>query len=162
MTWSLLLALAVSARTVHQADSGVLPHCSNRTINEVVRRSGCTLGDDRCWNRSKGFCTDFVEQRLLAATPSPRLELRSIALDELQPGDVAVFAGRAHYAIVERVTRDPNGRPVSIDLAEFNNGRCWVDKDAMVTDTYGVLGRRTSVPVDAADGGFMRARPAIR
>lgn len=159
---ALLLSLAVTEAGGHQANAGVLPHCANRAIHEVARRAGCALGDDRCWLRGGGFCTDYVERRVLALTGAARVELASVPVEELAPGDVAVFAGRAHYAMVERVLRGPDGRPMAMDLAEFNFGSCWVDEALMVTDAYGVLGRRRGVPVGLADGGFLRARPLPR
>jgi len=152
--WRLALALATLAAGGHESNAGNLPVCANRVIGEVVKRAGCTLGDARCWARSGGFCNDWVEQRLgkgRAAGAAP------IAPDEVRKGDVAVFASRAHYAHVDGVVRDAAGRPVAVDLSEYNFGTCWVDAESMVTEKYKVVNRRRSVPLSDVDGGFLRA-----
>jgi hypothetical protein len=125
----------------------------------VVKRSGCTLGDVRCWYRSGGFCTDYVAQRL-----GKERAARAAPIDRatVKKGDVAVFASRAHMALVEAVVRDGQGRPVAVDLAEFNFGTCWVDPESMVTDRYKLLSRRRGVPLGDVDGGFRRVGPGAR
>jgi hypothetical protein len=137
-----------------------LPVCSNRTIHEVAKRAGCALGDLRCWASSHGYCNDWVERRLLEGAPAGRLELVPVTAAEVRRGDVALYAARGHYAFVERVVTDRSGRPVAVDLSEYNYGTCWVDTDLLVTDQYGTLHRRLGVPLGAVDGGFLRARPA--
>ena len=146
----------------HGADAGVLPHCPNRLINEAVKRAGCTVGDTRCWTRSGGFCTDWVEKRVAAVAKRPAKELRlvPVASEQVAKGDLAVFASRAHTAFVERVVKDRQGRAVAVDLSEYNFGSCWVDPGAMATEKYGVLGRRLAVPIAEVDGGFQRPVPA--
>jgi hypothetical protein len=101
-----------------------------------------------------------VEARIAAARPGQKLQLAGIPPEELRPGDVAVFASRAHYAYVEAVGRDQGGQVVSVDLSEFNFGTCWVDKEILVTDQFKLLGRRRGVAVRGVDGGFLRALPA--
>lgn len=155
-TSALLLALVAGA------GDGRRPHCPNRVVNEVVRRAGCTVGDLRCWYRSGGFCYDWVERRVLESLPGKADGTTAVAAGEVAPGDVAVFVASAHYAYVERVVRDAAGRPVAVDLSEYNFGSCWVDEDAMVTETYGVPRRRAGVPLSAVDGGFLRPRRAAR
>jgi hypothetical protein len=162
MTWQLLVALAVSASDGHGLDAGALPVCSNRVINQVVKRAGCTVGDTRCWYRSGGFCTDYVERKVAADRPGRALSLGKIGLEEVDKGDVAVFVSRAHYAYVEGVLRDKAGRVVAVDVSEYNFGTCWVDKEAMVTEKYKAVNRRSRVAVTEVDGGFMRPRPAVR
>lgn len=159
ITWGMILAAALAAESGRGVGVLDLPHCSNRVVNEVVRRAGCTLGDMACWSRSGGYCTDYVERRLLAAAQVPRLELVPVPAEQVRAGDVAVFTARAHYALVERAVRDASGRIISVDVAEHNFGTCWVDRDLMITDHYKTLGRRRAIPVTAADGGFLRARP---
>lgn len=153
-----LLALALAAGEGHESNAGSLPVCGNGVINQVVKRVGCTLGDSRCWLRSGGFCGDYVEARIAAARPGAKLQTAPIRPDEVTRGDVAVFASRAHYAYVEAVVRDKGGRPVAVDLSEFNFGTCWVDKGLMVTDQFKILGRRIGVAVRDVDGGFLRPR----
>jgi hypothetical protein len=155
-----MMALALAVGEGHQANAGDLPICSNGVINRVVKRAGCTLGDTRCWSRGGGFCGDFVEARIAAARPGARLRLASVGAAEVQPGDVAVFSERAHYALVEAVVRDQAGRAVAVDLTEYNYGTCWVDQGLMVTDRYKLQGRRAAVALRDVDGGFLRAIPA--
>lgn len=156
---AVMLSLALATGEGHQANAGDLPVCSNAVINRVVKRTGCTLGDTRCWNRSGGFCGDYVEARIAAARPGAKLRLESVKPEELKAGDVAVFASRAHYALVEAVVRDGKGRAVAVDLTEYNFGTCWVDQGLMVTDRYKLQGRRAAVPLGHVDGGFLRAVP---
>lgn len=159
---SILVALVVSQAGGHMEDASALPVCSNRVINAVVKRAGCTVGDARCWNRSRGFCMDWVERRLGAARlpdPSTAAPLRP---EDVRPGDVAVFLARAHYAHVDRVVKDGRGRAVAVDLSEFNFGTCWVDEESMVTDTYGLRTRRAAIPLRDVDGGFLRPGPPRR
>ena len=145
------------------ARAGDLSLCSNRTIREVVRRAGCTLADDRCWRTAGGFCTDWVERRIRARRPAgDRVRLASVAPSDVATGDVAVFLDPAHYAWVERVRRDAKGRPVAVDLSEYNRGRCWVEKDLMVTDRFKALDRRPAVPLSSVDGGFLRPQRVDR
>ena len=153
------LAVTVLATLAAQRpDPVTLPVCSNRVINEVVKRSGCLLGDRRCWSRAGGFCMDYVEKRV--GPPPKGQQLRRLEAAEVRPGDVAVFTVRAHYAYVEKVSRGGDGRPTAVDLAEYNHGSCWVDPDAGVTDRYLLLSRRAGVAVDQVDGGFLGLRPA--
>jgi hypothetical protein len=160
LVWAVLLA---SAGSGHALNAGALPVCSNRVINDVVKRAGCTVGDRRCWNRSGGFCGDYVEERIRASPSGKAMgRLENIRLEEVREGDVAVFLSRAHYAYVERVSRDGAGRPVAVDLSEYNFGTCWVDRDVMVTDRYKIVSRRAGVPLREVDGGFLRALPAVR
>lgn len=158
----LVAALSLSSVPGQRASAGDLPVCANRVINEVVRRSGCTVGDARCWTRSGGFCTDFVEKAVRAGRREQALELSPVRPETVQRGDVAVFASRVHYALVEKVIRDRSGAPVAVDLTEYNFGTCWVDEQLMVTDQYKVLNRRTGVPLGSVDGGFLRAGTAGR
>lgn len=154
-------ALAVAAGG-HGLGADSLPPCANRVINEVVKRAGCTVGDTRCWTRSGGFCTDWVEKRAAAVTKRAAKELRLVPVtpEQVAKGDLAVFAARAHTAFVERVVKDRQGRAVAVDLSEYNFGSCWVDPAAMATEKYGVVGRRLGVPVGEVDGGFQRPVPA--
>lgn len=159
----LLLELAVAATSSgHESNAGDLPVCGNRVIVSVVKRAGCTLGDARCWLRRGGFCTDHVETMLSIRPSKLGASLTPVVPAEVQRGDVAVFASRAHYAFVEKVTLDRHGRPVAVDLSELNFGTCWVDRTLMITDQYGLVGRRVGVPLGDVDGGFLRARRAAR
>lgn len=156
---ALLLAAALTAGLGGRHDNaGILPACSNRTMDAVARRAGCALGATRCWATRGGFCGDHVQRKLArdgAATP---LQLAGVPAEAVRAGDVAIFAARAHMAYVERVVRDRSGRPISVDVSEYNFGTCWIDEGLMVTDRYGVESRRRAVPIAQVDGGFMRAR----
>jgi hypothetical protein len=155
-----LVCLALTAALPALAEE--LPPCTNAVIQKVVRRVGCTLGDERCWVRAGGFCTDYVQQRILAGSRGQPAELVEVAPADVRAGDVAVFVELPHYAFVERVGRDAEGRPVAVDLSEYNFGTCWVDDELMLTDRFKLLNRRAGVPVHAVDGGFRRARPVVR
>jgi hypothetical protein len=155
-----LAALAVARAPDSPAAS--LPVCGNGTIRQVVKRTGCTLGDRRCWVSSGGYCTDWVERMVRAQEPARIVELGAVAADDVRKGDLAMFVARSHYAYVERVVTGKDGRPVAVDLSEYNFGTCWVDEDFLVTDQYRSLHRRSGVPLREVDGGFLRARPAGR
>ncbi len=157
--WTLALTLATAASGGHARSAGDLPVCSNRVVNQVVKRVGCTVGDTRCWLRSGGFCTDYVERRLGKGRAAQATRIQP---DEVRVGDLAVFASRAHMALVEAVIRDGRGRPVAVDVAESNYGTCWVDGDALVTEKYGLVNRRRSVALRDVDGGFSRPPPGTR
>jgi hypothetical protein len=156
-----LAALAALAALGSSARAEDLPFCTNRTAREVARRAGCTLADEQCWLSAGGFCTDWIEKRI-REREKRTVRLVSVAPQEVAEGDVAVFVDRSHYAWVERVRRDAKGRPVAVDLSEYNFGTCWVDDDLLVTDRYGILHRRAAVPLAAVDGGFLRPRLAVR
>ncbi len=154
-----LMALVASANGGHDLTAGALPVCSNRVINGVVKRVGCTLGDTKCWIRSGGFCMDYIAKKLGARRTARTARLEGVKPEEVARGDVAMFSARAHYAYVERVVRDEHGAAVAVDLSEYNFGTCWVDEGAMVTEKYGLVNRRASVPLRDVDGGFLRPRP---
>jgi hypothetical protein len=155
-----LAALVVGGPT--QSSWAGLPVCGNRTILEAVKRTGCALGDRRCWLRAGGYCTDHVERRIRSAERAKMVEVASVAPADVRKGDVAFFLARAHYAYVERVVTDGKGTPVAVDLSEFNFGSCWVDEELGVTDRYKIPGRRARVPLRDVDGGFLRPRPVSR
>lgn len=159
ISWPAALALAASAAGGHAWNAGNLPVCANRVINQVVKRVGCTVGDTRCWTRSGGFCTDYVEKRLGKGRAA---QATRVGPDEVEKGDVAIFASRAHVALVEGVIKDGRGRAVAVDVAELNYGTCWVDADALVTEKYGVVSRRRGVALLDVDGGFLRPPPGTR
>ena len=157
MTRSQFLAtlLLLLASSLAYADD--LPDCSNRVVNTVMKRSGCTVGDPKCWFANGGFCMDYVQKRTGARKSFQPGQWRQVAPAMIRKGDVAqFFMPRAHLAFVEKVNRDKEGRPRSIDVAEFNYGTCWVDRDTMVTDTYKVVTRRSGIPISRVDGGFLR------
>jgi hypothetical protein len=154
----LVILAALLGNSDSHTNAGTLPVCSNRVINEVVKRTGCTLGDARCWLRSGGFCTDYVEKKVAGGRPQANAQMVQVKPEEIRRGDVAVFASRAHYAFIEKVVVDKAGQPIALELSEFNYGDCWVDQESMVTDKYKVVNRRAGVPVATADGGFLRAK----
>jgi hypothetical protein len=129
-----------------------LPFCSNRIINEVTKRVGCTVGDARCWLTKGGFCMDYIQKQ----QPAKSKQWQPISADKVRRGDVAQFNSRPHYAYVESVIKDKNGKPVAINVSEYNYGTCWVDEQTMVTDKYNVVNRRSGIPLGTVDGGFLR------
>lgn len=150
--WILLAVLLVVGPGMSYAFD--LPVCSNRIINEVTKRAGCTLGDSRCWLSKGGFCTDYVQKM---AQPGKAFTLNTrVRPEDVRKGDIALFVFRTHYAYVEGVVRDGNGTPVAVDVSEYNYGSCWVDQDTMVTDMYLKVNRRHAIPLGEVDGGFWR------
>ena len=134
----------------------MLPVCSNRTIAEVTTRTGCTIGDSRCWLTKGGFCTDYVESKARRGRTGKARQFKKIRLQEVKKGDIAQFNARAHVAYVEGVVTDKNGKPVAVNVSEYNYGVCWVDEETMVTDKYKVVNKRAGIPLGSVDGGFFR------
>lgn len=138
-----------------QADD--LTYCSNRTIHEVTTRVGCTVGDTRCWLAKGGFCTDYVQKKVNPSRSGAEVTWTAVQPLDVKKGDIAKFAARAHYAYVEDVVRDSQGRPVRVNVSEYNFGDCLVDAQAMVTDKYMIVNTRNGIPLNAVDGGFIRS-----
>jgi hypothetical protein len=149
-----LAALACIGSRIACAD--VLPVCSNRTINEVTRRVGCTIGDSRCWLSKGGFCTDYVQKKLQLVRSEREIAWTPVQPEDVRKGDVAVFMSRTHYAYVESVVRDKRGKPIAVNVSEYNYGTCLVDEDVMVTDYYKKVNTRSGIPLNSVDGGFIR------
>jgi hypothetical protein len=156
----MLLILALAAEQNHQSNAGLLPVCTNRVINAVVKRAGCTLGDTRCWLSGGGYCTDYVERQVRSGPVGKAAKLVGVKPDQVRRGDLAAFMARAHYAYVEKVILDGAGKPVAVDVSEYNFGSCWVDADLMITDKYKLVNKRAGLPIGEVDGGFLRAVPA--
>jgi hypothetical protein len=155
ITLSIFLVTACTWVRSAQAEL-VLPICSNRTINEVSNRVGCTVGDSKCWLRKGGFCTDYVQKKLLLDQSSQKVSWTSVQPVDVRRGDIAVYNSIPHYAFVERVVRDKKGKPVTIDVSEYNFGDCLVDEQVMVTDKYKKVNARSGIPLNKVDGGFIR------
>ncbi|AJE02475.1 hypothetical protein [Geobacter pickeringii] len=119
---------------------------------------GCTVGDARCWLTNGGFCTDYVENKARRGQGGKQAQLKPIEPGDVKKGDIAQFASRAHYSYVESVVKGKDGKPVAVNLSEYNYGTCLVDEQSMVTDKYKVINRRMAVPLSAVDGGFLRPR----
>lgn len=136
-----------------------LPFCSNRTINEVTHRTGCTIGDSKCWLRKGGFCTDYVLKKSRIDRSGGEVSWMPVHPDDVKTGDIAVFAYRSHYAFVESVVRDTQGKPVAVNVSEYNFGDCLVNELPMVTDKYGTVKIRADIPLKSVDGGFIRKSP---
>lgn len=148
--FALIALLVLSAPHVCYAE---LPVCSNRIIYEVTKRVGCTVGDSRCWLTKGGMCTDYIQK--MAGQPGKAIKLnKQIRPEDVRKGDVAQFNARGHYAYVDSVVKDKNGKPVAINVSEYNYGTCWVDQSTMVTDQYKKVNKRSGVPMSKVDGGF--------
>ncbi len=137
--------------------SAQLPTCSNRVIREVAKRAGCTIGDSRCWLSKGGMCTDYI-QKMAGQADKPVQLKRQVSPEDVRKGDIAQFNSRAHFAYIEKVIKDKNGKPVAIDVSEYNYGTCWVDFSTMVTDNYKKVSKRLNIPLNKIDGGFLRPR----
>ncbi len=150
----LLLFFLVGASSDCYAE---LPVCSNRIIREVTTRVGCTLGEAQCWLTMGGFCTDYIQKMANNRSTSKEFTLSNkIRPEDVRKGDIAQFNSWAHYAYIENVVKDKNGKPTAIDVSEYNYGTCWVDRATMVTDKYKTVNRRFGIPVTSVDGGFWR------
>lgn len=109
----------------------------------------------------KGYCTDYVNSKL-------RTRIRgdaenwpaNTAVNEIRPGDVAIFRREGHVAWVERVIFE-GGRPVAIDVTEQNFGRNWVNKNCRVTDNFGRVTPRRSIPLTRVDGVYREPTPTL-
>jgi hypothetical protein len=132
-----------------------LPVCGNRVINEVTKRVGCTVGDAKCWLTKGGMCTDYIQK--MTTQPGKAIQLNNkVRPEDVRKGDIAQFFSRAHYAYVESVVKDKNGKPIAVNVSEYNYGACWVDQSTMVTDQYKTVNRRFGIPLGDVDGGFLR------
>lgn len=151
---SALLALFMFAGS--QRCYADLPVCSNRVINEVTSRVGCTVGDPRCWLSKGGFCYDYVEKKLFPNQSGKAIKLKNIKPGDVKKGDVAFFVSHAHYAFVESVVKDKRGKPVAVNVSEYNYGSCWVDQASLVTDKYKKVNKRIGLSLSKVDGGFLR------
>jgi hypothetical protein len=141
--------------------AGDLPFCSNRTIHEVTHRAGCTVGDSKCWLTKGGFCTDYVLKKSRVDPSGSAVSWLNVPPDEVKAGDIAVFAYRSHYAFIESVVRNKQGKPVAVNVSEFNFGDCLVDEQTMVTEKYGRVNTRPGIPLKVVDGGFLRSSPPV-
>lgn len=145
---------------VCSANAAELPFCSNRTINEVTHRVGCTVGDTKCWLNKGGFCTDYaLKKSRTDRSGSGEVSWVSVQQSDVKTGDIAVFVSRSHYAFVESVVRDTQGKPVAVNVSEYNFGDCLVDDQAIVTNKYGTVNTRFGIPMNVVDGGFIRRSP---
>jgi hypothetical protein len=114
------------------------------------------VGDSKCWLTKGGFCTDYVQKMLHLGRSDQGVTWESVQPEDLRKGDIAVFSVRAHYAYVESVVRDRQGKPVAVDVSEYNFGTCLVDEQTMVTNKYKKVNARSGIPLNAVDGGFIR------
>jgi len=155
------LVLVVSAFFILTASRlcyAYLPVCSNSVINAVTARVGCTVGDPKCWLSKGGFCYDYIQKMTMQRQSGKKYQLKKIQSEDVKKGDVAQFNSQAHYAYVESVVRDKSGKAVAVNLSEYNYGACWVDESSMVTDKYKKVNRRSGLPLNNVDGGFLRVR----
>lgn len=151
--FNLTLLICFASRIAY---ADMLPICSNRIINEVTNRSGCTVGDTKCWLSKGGFCTDYVQLKLDLVKSSKEIRWMSVQPGDVRKGDIAVFNYRAHYAFVESVVQNTQGNPVAVNVSEYNFGDCMVDEQVMVTNKYKKVNKRFGIPLNKVDGGFIR------
>lgn len=154
-TMSFVAVLVCSGFRIVFADE--LPVCNNKTIYEVTQRVGCTLGDPKCWLKKGGFCTDYVQKKVFPDLSSQKFKWVRVQPGDVRKGDVAVFNSRSHYAYVESVVKNAQGKPVAVDVSEYNYGNCWVDQQILVTEKYNKVNTRSGIPLNAVDGGFIRS-----
>jgi hypothetical protein len=97
-----------------------------------------------------------VQKKLLLDRSDRKVTWVPVQPGDVRKGDIAVYNSIPHYAYVERVVRDKQGKPVAVDVSEYNFGDCLVDEQVMVTDKYKKVNTRSAIPLNAIDGGFMR------
>jgi hypothetical protein len=97
----------------------------------------------RCapWIAKKGYSRDYVEQRTGSRPPSRTSWKDNIRPDELQVGDVVVITlWPGHVALIEEISRNPEGTPERMRVTSFNYGRGqgWIDRSCEVTKKFGI------------------------
>lgn len=89
-----------------------------------ISHAACNCED---WMDRGGYCVDYVKSRI-PSFPIPMRDdmpsLKNAEVAEISEGDVAVFTIKSywHVAYVERVHRNAQGEPISIDVSEMNFG----------------------------------------
>lgn len=97
----------------------------------------------RCasWIAKKGYSRDYVEQRTGSRPPSRNSWKDNIRPEELQVGDVVVVTlWPGHVALIEEISRNPEGKPERMRVSSFNYGRGegWIDRSCEVTKKFGI------------------------
>ncbi|WP_246038081.1 hypothetical protein [Geomonas terrae] len=94
------------------------------TFGIRTSHAACNCED---WMDRGGYCVDYVKSRI-PSFPIPMRDdmptLRNTEVTEVTEGDVAIFTIKSywHVAYVERVHRNAQGEPISIDVSEMNFG----------------------------------------
>ena len=159
----LVLLAVVLFAGVQASRAAGLPVCSNRVVSDVMKRTGCSIGDKRCWLSKGGYCTDYIRITTGNGQPGDADQWARVLPEDVRKGDVARFRSRLHFAYVESVQSDKNGKSVAVDLSEYNYGDCWVDRENLVTDKYMMVNKRSGVALGSVSGGFWRRKqPAGR
>lgn len=98
----------------------------------------------------KGYCTDYITQRMGNNRPKgdPRTWPVNRDVLKIREGTAVVFAGltsAGHVAYVEQVNKNANGIPVTLEISEMNYARgakAGTPASCLVTPKFGVVGRR--------------------
>ncbi len=153
-----MVLLAVTLVAGPQVCCAEIPVCSNKIVSAVMKRTGCAVGDIRCWLSKGGFCTDYVQKMTGHGKPGDASQWDKVKPENVKKGDVALFVSRMHFAYVESVVNDGNGKPAAVNVSEYNYGDCWVDQPNFVTDKYKIVNKRYGVALKKVDGGFWRPK----
>lgn len=100
----------------------------------------------------RGYCTDYIEfvtgKRQLGNGKDWK---GNISSSEVLPHDVAIFdvGTFGHVARIDSVNRDGNGKPISVNLSEWNYGSVLVNASCGVTDKFRITTYRVNVPLSS-------------
>lgn len=123
------------------------------TVSLMLVFSELAFGSDCSQYIGRGYCTDYI-RNITGSSQSgdARNWTSNISLSEVLPGDVAIFANVGnfgHVAFVDAVNRDGDGRPISVNLSEWNYGSTFQDESCGVTNKFGITTTRTSISVSS-------------
>jgi hypothetical protein len=109
----------------------------------------------RCkqWIEKKGYAADYIESRTGLRQPGqPPAWKGNVPLADVKPGDV-VFSSvpgsttAQSVAYVEEVETGPDGAVSAVYVTQWNQGRQFIDRDCLVTTSFGLPGAKTRVPL---------------
>lgn len=103
----------------------------------------------------QGYCTDYVQQRVGARQRGDAKVWKcNVAMINVRRGDVAVFKGLNHVAVVEDVIVDAKGVPRRVRISEWNFGRVAPGDSekrmCIITNKFGIRTERTVLTASAS------------
>jgi surface antigen len=117
----------------------------------VLIFSEVAFGSDCSQYIGKGYCTDYIKKMTGNSQPGDAKNwVSNISPSEVLPCDTAIFTNVGnfgHVAFVDAVSRDGDGRPISVNLSEWNYGSIFQDESCGVTNKFGITTVRTNIAV---------------
>lgn len=111
------------------------------------------FGSDCSQYMGKGYCTDYIKKRVGSSQSGDAKNWTgNLSSSEVLPGDVAIFTdvgSFGHVALVDAVNRDGGGKPISVNLSEWNYGSTFQDESCGVTSKFGITTTRTNISVSS-------------